>query len=30
MMQSHGPWPPLATEAFQEGTLEEGESERHP
>lgn len=30
MMQGHGPWPPLGTEAFQEGTLEEGESERHP
>ena len=30
MMQSHGPWPPLATEAFQEGTLEEGKSKRHP
>lgn len=23
-------WPPLGTEAFQEGTLEEEESERHP
>lgn len=30
MMQGHGPWPPLGTEAFQEATLEEGESERHP